>query len=164
MLLIWGKVFYGIFTGKFENISQVENVVKEGGLLDAVSDVLEWGINKAKSKGVLKNSVANTIEKGKDTVLNIINNNIEKNLTDQTKSIENIEKYIVKWNNYYKKEDFNNMDKVYNSMEKELRKIMPLENIIKKARYVENIHEIIKNRGGEFNLTEQEKMLAEKLL
>ena len=41
-----GKSVLGIFTGKFDNISQVKNVVKSGGLIDSVSDVLDWGIKK----------------------------------------------------------------------------------------------------------------------
>ena len=53
-----GKSFLGIFTGNFENMSQIREAIKKGGLIDSISDVLDWGINKAKDKNLInKNSV-----------------------------------------------------------------------------------------------------------
>ena len=56
------------------------------------------------------------------------------------------------------------MDKQYKKIEKELEKIMPLENIITKARQLENVHQLIKNKGGDFNLTQEELELSNKLI
>ncbi len=61
----FGKSIVGVFTGKFENVSQVRDVVKKGGLIDTVSDVLDWGIDKAKEKDLINNTTANIIEKRK---------------------------------------------------------------------------------------------------
>lgn len=159
-----GKSVLGIFTGKFDNMSQVKNVIKNGGLLDSVSDVLDWGIKKAKEKGIVNKSTASVIEKGKDTIINTVNNNIENNLTSQMESIEKIDKYISNWSEYYQSQDFNNMEKQYKKIEKELGNIMPLENVITKARQLENLHELIKNKGGDFNLSKEELELANKLI
>ena len=74
-----GKSVLGIFTGKFENMSQVKDVVKKGGLIDSISDVLDWGIKKSKQNGIINNTTAGIIQKGKNTILNTINNNIENN-------------------------------------------------------------------------------------
>ncbi len=164
MLSIWGKVCFGIFTGKFENMSQVKNVIKKGGLIDSVSDVLDWGIKKSKQNGLINNTTANVIQKGKNTILNTVNNSIENNMTSQMESIEKIDKYISNWNEYYQKQDFNNMDKQYKKIEKELNNIMPLENILTKARQLENLHLLIKNKGGDFNLSKEELELANKLV
>ena len=159
-----GKSFLGIFTGKFENISQVKEVVKKGGLIDSISDVLDWGIKKAKENKLIKSSTATLIKKGKNTILNNISNNIENNLDSQVESVEKIDKYITKWNEYYKEQDFTNMQKQYNKIEKELEKIVPLESTINKARVVENLHNLIKNNGKNFNLSQEEIELANKLI
>ena len=159
-----GKSVLGIFTGKFENMTQVKSAIEKGGLIDSISDILDWGINKAKENGLIEKSTANLIKKGKNTILNTVNNNIENNLTSQMESVEKIDKYIEKWNEYYQKQDFTNMQKQYNKMESELEKIMPLENTITKARVVENLHNLIKNNGKNFNLSNEEIELANKLI
>ncbi len=159
-----GKSVLGIFTGKFDNLSQVKNTIENGGLIDSVSDVLDWGIKKAKESGIINKSTANLISKGKNTILNTVNNNIEDSITDQMESIEKIDKYISNWNEHYENQDFKNMEKQYNKIEKELEKIMPLENVITKARQLENIHQLIKNKDGDFNLSKEELALANKLV
>jgi len=159
-----GKGILGIFTGKFENMSQVKSVIEKGGLIDSISDVLDWGINKAKENNLIEKNTANLIKKGKNTILNTVNNNIENNLTSQMESVEKVDKYIEKWNEYYKEQDFTNMEKQYNKLENELEKIMPLENTITKARVVENLHNLIKNNGKNFNLSKEELELANKLI
>lgn len=159
-----GKSFLGIFTGKFENISQIKEAVKKGGLIDSISDVLDWGIKKAKENKLIKSSTATLIKKGKNTILNNISNNIENNLDSQVESVEKIDKYITKWNEYYNEQDFTNMQKQYTKIEKELEKITPLESTINKARVVENLHNLIKNNGKNFNLSQEELELANKLI
>ena len=159
-----GKSVLGIFTGKFENISQIQSVVKKGGLIDSISDILDWGINKAKENKLISSSTAKTIKNGKNTILNTVNNNIENNLTSQVKSIEKIDNYISNWNGYFKEKDFTNMDKQYKKIEKELSNITPLENVINKARQLENLHNLIKNNGKNFNLSKEELELANKLI
>lgn len=159
-----GKSVLGIFTGKFDNMSQVKDVIKKGGLIDSVSNVLDWGINKAKSNDLINNSTASLIKKGKNTILNTVNNNIENSMTSQIESVEKIDKYISNWNEYYKNQDFTNMNKQFKKIEKELETVMPLENVITKARVVENLHNLIKNNGKNFNLSNEEIELANKLV
>lgn len=159
-----GKSVLGIFTGKFDNLSQVKNTIKSGGLLDSISDILDWGINKAKKSGIISKTTASLIDKGKDAILNTVNNNIEDNLTEQMESIEKIDKYTSNWSEYYQNQDFNNMEKQYKKIKKELEKVMPLENVITKARQLENVHQLIKNKGGDFNLSQEELDLANKLV
>ena len=159
-----GKSFLGIFTGKFENISQIKEAIKKGGLIDSISNVLDWGIKKAKTNKLIKSSTANLIKKGKNIILNNVSDNIENNLDSQVESVEKIDKYIEKWKSYYEEKDFTNMDKQFKKIEKELEKVLPLENIITKARQLENIHNIIKNNGKNFNLSQEELELANKLV
>ena len=55
------------------------------------------------------------------------------------------------------------MEKVYQKLEKSLKKIIPLEQTLKQAREIENLHQLIKNNGQNFNITEIEKQVAKKL-
>ena len=56
------------------------------------------------------------------------------------------------------------MQKNFTKMQKELEKVVPLEKVINKAKIVENLHTLIKNNGKDFNLSEYEKELANKLI
>lgn len=56
------------------------------------------------------------------------------------------------------------MERQYKNIEKELKNIVPLENTIKEARNIENLHTLIKNKGGKFSLTKEEIELAKKLV
>ena len=89
---------------------------------------------------------------------------MEEVLTNQLDSIENLEKYNQNWKNYYEQRDFTNMEKEYEKIQKELKKVIPLESTLTEARKIENIHQIIKNNGQNFDLTEQELELAGKLI
>lgn len=158
-----GKSFAGVFTGKFENISQVQNVVKNGGILDSVSELLEFCVNLAKEKEIINSTVANMMIQGKDTIISSISNKIEETLTNQLKSVEKLEKYCEKWNTYYGNKDFQKMETAYNNIKKYLEIVMPFENIINNARKIENVHNLIKNNNYKFDLSESEIILAEKL-
>ena len=159
-----GKSAIGIFNGKFENTTQVENVVKKGGIIDSTSKVLNGAIDLAKKNKLINNSTATMLKNGKNVILNSINNNIENMLTTQIKSVEKLEKSIENWKNYYNEQDITKMNKEYNNINKELNNIIPLENIIKEAREIENIHNLILNNGNNFNLSETQLELAKKLV
>lgn len=158
-----GKSFAGVFTGKFENISQVQNVVKNGGILDSVSELLEFCVNLAKEKEIINSTVSNMMIQGKDTIISSISNKIEETLTNQLKSVEKLEKYCEKWNTYYGNKDFPKMETAYNNIKKYLEIVMPFENTINNARKIENVHNLIKNNNYKFDLSESEIILAEKL-
>jgi len=55
-------------------------------------------------------------------------------------------------------------ERQFNKIQKELEKVVPLESVITKARQLENIHNLIKNNGKNFNLTQEELELANKLV
>lgn len=158
-----GKSAIGIFTGEFENISQIQIAVKNGGIIDGISNLLDYSIKFAKNKGLISISTANLLKQGKNTILNSISSKIEEELTEQLKAAEKLQEYCNKWQENYEKEDFSSMESNLKNIEKYLEKITPLENTIKQARKIENIHNLIKNNGKNFNISENEKILAEKL-
>ena len=88
---------------------------------------------------------------------------MENDLQNQIKSVDKINSYIGDWNKYYNAQDFNNMDKAYKKIEEELKNVIPLEATINAARQIENLHNLIKNNGKNFNLSQYEVDLANKL-
>lgn len=125
---------------------------------------MDWAVEKAREKEWIPDSIAKIIQQGKNIILNHVEKNVEEVLTNQLDSIENLEKYNQNWKNYYEQRDFTNMEKEYEKIQKELKKVIPLESTLTEAREIENIHQIIKNNGQNFDLTEQELELAGKLI
>ena len=72
-----GKSAVGILTGNFESVSQMQEVVKTGGLIDGMSSLLDTVVDKVRKEGLINNTIAKTIKQGKNTILNSIESNIE---------------------------------------------------------------------------------------
>ena len=153
----------GIVTGNFENISQVKKAVEQGGVIDTVSDVIDFATNKAKSAGLINSTVSSLIKSGKNSILNNVSSSIEKELVNQEKNIEKLETYSENWKEYYNNKDFEGMEKEYNKIQEKLKETMPVEETIKNARTIETLHNLIKNNGQNFNLSSEELELAKKL-
>lgn len=158
-----GKSAIGIVTGNFENVSQIQLAVKNGGILDKTSELLDLVINLAKKKNLINNNISTLIKQGKNTIISSISNKIEETLTNQIKAVEKLEKYCENWNNSYGNKDFSEMEKAYKNIENYLNKTIPLESIINEARKIENIHNLIKNNGKDFNISNEKLELAQKL-
>ena len=82
-----------------------------------------------------------------------IKTGVDNTLDNQVEAIEKLDKYITKWNQYYNEQNFVNMEYQYNK----------IEEYLKEVRTVENLHELIKNNGRNFDLTQEEKELATML-
>ena len=158
-----GKSVVGIVTGNFENVSQIKKAVEKGGLIDTVSNLLDTGINWAKKNEYISSGIASTIKSGKNALINAIENKIDNNLTNQAEAIEKINNYIEKWKEYFNEQNFVNMEYQYKNIEEYLKQVIPLEETLKKARVVENLHERIKSNGKNFDITQEEQELAEIL-
>ena len=158
-----GKSAIGIVTGNFENISQVQESIKSGGIIDNVSNLLDDVINKVYKNGVINSTVAKTIKQGKNIILNNVEKNIENTFNKQINYLEYTEKYINNWKKYFNNKDFEGMEKEYKKLEKEISNLIPLEKTINDVRTIENLHILIKNNGQDFNLTQEQLELAEKL-
>lgn len=159
-----GKSAIGIFTGNFENVNQIQTAISKGGILDSVSDLIDVSAKKAKEKGIISSSTFAAIKGGKNTIINSIENNIENDLENQVKSVKKISDYSEKWNNCYEAKDFDGMEIAYKNIKRYIKETVPLETTLKEARTIENLHTLIKNKGGDFNLTEEEINLAGKLV
>ncbi len=158
-----GKSAVGMVTGNFENVAQMQSVVKSGGLIDGISSLIDTVLNKVKYSGALDNNVINIIKQGKNLILNNVESNIERNFNKQYEAIENMDKYINKWKDYYQNQDFNGMEKEYKKLEKQIKDIAPIEKTINEAKTIEVLHNLIKNNGQNFDLSSEELELVEKL-
>ena len=158
-----GKSAIGIFTGNFENIEQMQSAVQTGGLIDGLSDLLDTVVGKVSQKGLINSNVANILTQGKDVISDNVQNNIEKTFSEQIINSNNINQYINDWKNAFENKDFNTMEIQYEKIETELKELAPIENTINQARTIENLHNLIKNNGQDFNLTKEQIELAEKL-
>ena len=159
-----GKSITGIFTGKFENVSQAQNAIKNGGIIDGISDVLDSTLNYTVKKGLIPSNIGTLIRQGKNVILDNVSNNIETEFANQLDNIGKLGKYENNWKNYYQNQDFDGMEREYEKIKDRLKQTLPLEETLKQARQIENLHLIIKNNGHNFNLTEEQKKLAEILI
>lgn len=158
-----GKSAIGIVSGNFENIAQMQEAIKNGGIIDNVSSLLDSVINKVQSNGLINSTVARTIKQGKNSILNNVEKNIENTFNNQIKALNYTENYIENWKNYFENKDFNGMEKEYKKIKTEMNYLAPIEKMINEARKIENLHMLIKNNGQDFNLTKEQMELAEKL-
>ena len=140
-----GKSAIGIVTGEFENISQVQAAVEKGGIIETLSNVIDTVLDKCSQNNLLSPNIVNVIKQGKNIILDNVSSNIENMMTEQIKSVETIQTLSNNWRSYYMQKNFDGMEKEMQKLEKEMKKIIPLENLIKGAREIQNMHQLIKN-------------------
>lgn len=158
-----GKSAIGIFTGNFENVSQMQKAIESGGLIDGVSNLLDTVIDKVGNAGLINNNLTRTLKQGKDVILSNLESNIENTFNKQYESIENIDNYISSWRKSFEKQDFSNMEKEYKKLEEQMKDIAPIEKTIEEAKTIKVLHNLIKNNGQDFNLSKEQLELVEKL-
>lgn len=158
-----GKSAIGLVTGKFDNVTQMQTAIEKGGLIDTISDCIDFGLKVGKYAGIVPKEVEGIIKSGKNILMNNIESNIESTLTTQLKGIEKVNKYIENWNTYYKEQNFSKMELEYDKIREKLKDLVPIEETLKKAHQVENLHKLIRSKGRDFNLSEEEIEFAKKL-
>ena len=158
-----GKSVIGIFTGKFEDVSQARDAIKSGGIIDGISNVLDTVIDKTNSSGLLNDNIANLISNGKNAILDSVSSKIENEFMQQIDGTDKLAKYEGNWKEYFENKDFEGMQREYEKIEDKLEALMPLESTLKEARVIENLHNLIKNNGQDFNLTKEQLELSQML-
>ncbi len=151
-----GKSAIGIFTGNFENISQIQKIIKNGGILDSISNLLDIVLERLKKSGKINYSIGRIIKNGKDSILNSVEDKLENTIKEQKNIEKNIDIYIQQWKDAYSNKNINEMEKAYKKIEIKIKQLVPIEEKLKEAREIENIHQLIISRGNDFNLTEND--------
>ena len=159
-----GKSALGIFTGKFDDISQMQKVIETGGIIDSISKGIDVGLSKIRNNGKLNENITNIIREGKNLILDNISSNIEEMIVNQENEVNKFEESLDNWKNAYNNEDFNLMENEIKNINKFLEKIIPLEKLIKEARTIENIHNLVKNNNKNFDISEVELEAANALV
>ena len=154
-----GKSALGIITGKFENLSQAHTAVKKGGIIDGISEVIDNVLESSTKNELISKSTGKLIKKGKNAILDTISSNIEEKFLQEMNSLEKVSKYISNWKNYYNIKDIEGMEKEYKKLKKQMETIMALDSTISEAKKIENVHNLIKNKGKDYELSEEEKEL-----
>lgn len=158
----FGKSTVGIFTGNFENMTQVRTAVADGGIVDTMSEILDKVIDRTYQKGYINKSVSTIIKNGKNVLLDNISSNIKNQLEQQTNIAENLSRYVENWKECYNNKDFEGMSKEYSKIQKYQKDIIPLENILKETKKIEVLHNLIKNNNKNFEITDLEKEVTQK--
>ena len=138
-----GKSAIGIFTGKFENVSQVQTAIKKGGIIDSVSTTIDTVLKSTTKNGIIDKNVSKLIKKGKNAILDTVESNIEENFLGQMKAIEKIGKYTKNWEEYYQNQDIDGMNREYKKIKNQIDEVIPLESTIQKARQIANVQTLI---------------------
>ena len=159
-----GKNNIGILKENFQNVGQVKEAVEKGGIIETIANNINLSTNMVKEQNLINKNNSELIKSGNNIIVENIKNSINNNLNNQNNLINNLNNYCENWNKFYELKDFNNMEKEFNKIQNELKNIMPLEDIIKKAREIENIHNLIKNKGIDFNISNDEITLSKKLI
>ena len=158
----FAKSVSGIFTGNFENIDQIKIAIGKGGIVDTMSDVIDFSLSKIYENGSINNTVYSLIKSGKNVLLNNISSNLNNQLKKQSDLINNLERNIISWKEAYNNKNFELMNKIYKNIENNIDRIVPIENLIKEIREIENIQNFIKNKGQNYEISKLERELIEK--
>ena len=159
----FGKSTLGLITGNFESIEQIELAVKNGGVIDTVSDIIDLAIDSATKNGAIDKDISKLIKKGKNAIVKDFTKSMSEDLLKEQKTLEKIEKHIDEWKEKYDQKDFKGMEKIYKKIERQINKVIPIKNIVEDSKIIENLHNLIKNNNGKFELSEEELELAKKL-
>ena len=119
---------------------------------------------KDTKSGILPTAIARTIRTGKNTLLNNVANNIENEFNGQIRSVERLQRYSNNWKECFNNKDFQGMTTQIYKIRAELKELVPMENTLKEARTIENLHNLIKNNGKDFNLSSEQQELAKMLI
>ncbi len=157
-----GRKISNISTENFESISEVKETIEKGGLIDKISKKLEEVIDVIEEKGTLTKKNAKKIKEEKNNILDTISEKLKTTFSKQLESSKKLDKYISNWNKYYEEENLDKMCKEFEKIKKENKNIIPFEKSNNEIEKIENIHNLINSKNGEFNLSEIEKELIKK--
>lgn len=159
-----GKEIIGMFTGNLENMTQAEAIAKNGDLIKNVAKELDKVVNKCVKNDLIKDGLGDLIKEGKNSMLNYAKNNVDKVNKEQVKKIQEMDEFIKDWEEAFKNQDFKKMQNAYIKINHRMESVLPLEETLNKAQVVENLHNLIKNNGNNFDLTEEQIELAKQLI
>ena len=158
----FGKSALGLITGNFENINQLQIATKNGGLIDTISKFFDIALEKSSNLGLLSSSTKKALKTEKNSILKDIKTEVSKDIDNQIKYIDKINEYNTKWQMCFENKDLKGMKSANKNIQKYLKSTLPLEKVLRTARKIETLQNLIESKGS-FDLSDEEKELAETL-
>lgn len=155
-----GKKALGIENREFNSVEEAQQTIKEGNLKNEVSKAIDDVLGNLINNKSISNNTGKIVEDRKELILENMEANVEEDFSNEIKAVGKIQKYIGNWEKYYSNKNIEGLTTEYNKIEKQMKKIMPLENLIKNVNKIRNINEIIKNNKN-FDFSEVYLKLAE---
>ena len=140
------------------NTEDIKKVLQNPDTIKLISDTVETILNNRDI------NIQNKERSNKKIIEKNVENNLNNQLESQINSINKIENYKNEWYKNYENKDLEKMNKTLKKINKEFKKIIPIENTIKEIRKIENLNELINSKGGDFNITKEERELANRLI
>ena len=159
-----GRNILGIFDCNFLNVEQAEKAVMDGGIIDGISNVLDFVLNKVDKNTEVPNEIINFIKEGKDFILEKIEDRIKENFNMQDNKVADINNHMNSWKEYFSSQNLEMMNITYEKIQDSLGEIMPLEDILKTAKEIENLQTVINNNDGDFLLSKEQMELSKILI
>ncbi len=148
-----------------KNISQIKDTIKEEGLKEGISETIDIVINNLKKSKQIDKNTANLLKDSKDVIIDkAIDKEIENRYKGQEKILNNINEKYTLWESEFKNMNIENMDKIYNEIKGEYKKLIPTIDIINKIKEMYNLNNLAKNKikNGENIIDELEKEVCRK--
>lgn len=158
----FGKSALGIATGKFDSVEQIQTATKTGGVLDTISKIFDFALDKAVDNEKITKSTRQSLKTQKNSIIKDIKKQVSEDLDNQVGYVEKINEYSEKWQTCFDNEDLSGMKNANRYIQKYLEKTLPLEEVLKNARKIEIMQSLVENTGS-FDITEEEKELANVL-
>ncbi len=136
-----GKKLLGLENSNFNSIEQAKDTINKGNLANNVANNIDSILEKVSNS--ISGNIVNIIKDGKELVLDNINTNVEIEFNNELKALGKIEKYIKNWEKYYLKKDVEGLNNELNKIEKQMKKILPIEEILNKVENIRSINGLI---------------------
>ena len=142
----------------------MHEVLKSGGIIDSLSESLNFAINQGVKQKLIPSEVGSMLKRGKNVIVSTIESKLENEYNEQVNSIELLSKYESQWKNYFERQDFDGMEREYQKIRNIEKTILPTKNTIYQIEPIKNLHNLIKNNGQNFNLSNEEIELSKRLI
>ena len=155
----YGKSFLGVSTGKFDNIEQIQNATKNGGILDTISSAFDFALEKAVDNEKITKKARQSIKTQKNEMIKKMKKEITEEVDNQAINVKKINEYAEKWQEAFNNKDLKGMKNANKNLKKYLENTIPLENLLSESKKIDIMQNLVENTGS-FDITEEEKELA----
>ena len=159
----YGKNTVETIKNGLTDFGQLEEVFKDGQLINGVSEIIDYFTNIAEKNNLLSDNIIKIIKNGKNIILNGVSSDVKKEIKNENDNLNKLDNYNKKWREAYENQDFKAMEKNIKKINKIMENIAPIESIINESNTIKNLHTLIENNGQNFNISYEENEIAKLL-